>query len=114
MDADFAAQIAANQVRVATGRRNRVIGYAVFCPDKDAMHLESLAVRPSAAGQGVGKALMDLCEVEARALGLKAVRLYTNAAMIRNLQIYRHLGYVETHRRFQAGFDRVYFEKRLT
>jgi len=33
--------------------------------------------------------------------------------MQENLSLYRHLGYIETDRRYEDGFDRVYFEKRV-
>ncbi len=37
----------------------------------------------------------------------------TNEKMSQNLSIYPHLGYVETGRRIEDGFNRVYFEKKL-
>jgi hypothetical protein len=39
---------------------------------------------------------------------LSAIRLYTNAAMTENLSIYAHMGFVETHRAVEKGFNRVY------
>ena len=42
-----------------------------------------------------------------------AVTLYTNEAMVENLQLYPRLGYVETGRGVEEGYRRVYFEKRL-
>ena len=113
MVADFAAQIADGLVHVATDAAGRVVGYAVFYPDGGAMHLENVAVLPAAAGQGTGKALVAHCEAAARRAGLPAVELYTNAKMTANLSIYPHLGYRETGRRHEAGFDRVYFRKDL-
>jgi len=112
MQANFAAQIAAGQVHVATGAGG-VVGYVVFYPDGDCVLLESVAVLPSAAGQGIGKALIGCCEAAARAQGARAVCLYTNEKMTENLSIYPRLGYVETGRRVEDGFARVYFEKPL-
>ncbi len=66
------------------------------------------------AWPGVGKGLIAFCEAVARRRGLASVRLYVNEKMIANLSIYPHLAYVETERRREVGFDRVYFEKRLT
>jgi len=43
-----------------------------------------------------------------------AVHLYTNEKMTDNLSIYPRLGYVEVARRHEDGFDRVFFEKRLS
>lgn len=111
MTADFAGQIAARQVHVALAEAER-LGFIVFYPQGDHMLLENVAVSPEAAGRGVGKALIAFCE--AQAAGLSAVRLYTNAKMAENLTIYPRLGYVETGRRQEDGFDRVYFEKSFT
>ncbi len=113
MVADFPAQIAAGEVHIATDAAGTLLGFIVFRPGADHVLLENVAVMPQAAGRGVGKALIAHCEAAARAQGADAVRLYTNAKMTDNLSIYPRLGYVETARRREDGFDRVYFEKRL-
>ena len=56
---------------------------------------------------------MDLVEREAVRSKLTGVSLYTNVLMHENLELYRALGYQETDRRHEDGFDRVYFLKRL-
>lgn len=114
MTADFARQIAAGQVFVATGAGDRVQGYIVFHEEAGHMLLENVAVFPDAAGQGIGGALIRFCEDTARAKGLHAVHLYTNEKMRENLSLYPRLGYVEVARRVEDGFARVYFEKTLT
>lgn len=111
MEADFAAQIVAGEVHVAED--GAVLGYIVFRPEGRHMLLESVAVRPEAAGRGIGKALIGFCEAVARRGGLASVRLYTNAKMAENLSIYPRLGYAETGRRVEDGFARMYFEKAL-
>lgn len=90
-----------------------LLGFVVFYPDGEYMLLENVAVAPEAVGQGIGKALIMYCEVAAKAQGVSAVRLYTNAKMTENLSIYPHLGYAEIGRCHEDGFDRVYFEKRI-
>lgn len=112
MLADFAGQIAAGQVHVAEAE-GTFQGFVVFHPEGGAMLLENVAVRPEAAGRGIGKALVAICEAEARAQGFPSVRLYTNEKMAANLSIYPRFGYVETARRTEDGFNRVYFEKML-
>jgi GNAT superfamily N-acetyltransferase len=111
MDADFSAQIAAGEVHVATDADGAFQGFIVFFPEDGHMLLENVAVMPSAAGKGVGKSLTTFCEDEAKRLGLGSVKLYTNEKMIENLSIYPRLGYVETDRRTENGFNRVFFEK---
>ena len=113
MVADFASQISKGCVYVAERTDDAIDGFIVFFPRKDHMFLENVAVRTSAAGNGVGKALIQFCEAEAMNLGLATVQLYTNEKMTENLSIYPHLGYVETARRVEDGFHRVFFTKRL-
>ena len=56
---------------------------------------------------------MALAETYAVERSVGELRLYTNAAMAENLTFYRRLGYRETDRRTDAGFERVFFSKRL-
>ena len=113
MDADYAAHIAAGEAHVAVDGEDRLLGFIVFFEDEGAMQLENVAVSPAATGQGIGKALVAFCETEARRKGLTRVSLYTNEKMTENLNIYPHLGYHETERRTEHGFNRVFFEKRV-
>ena len=50
---------------------------------------------------------------EARRRGLPEVRLYTNVLMERNIALYAKRGYVETERRVEEGFSRVFMTLRL-
>ena len=113
MVADFASQIAAGHIHVATDAAGKLEGFIVFFPIADHMFLENVAVEPAASGRGIGKSLVSFCEAEARRLGLAAIRLYTNEKMTANLSIYPYLGYVEVDRRTEDGFNRVFFEKHL-
>ena len=113
MVADFAAQIAAGEVWVATDDQDAFQGFIVFYAEEGHILLENVAVLPRAAGRGVGKALIGFCESAARQGGMN-VHLYTNEKMTDNLSIYPKLGYVEVARRSEDGFNRVYFEKSLT
>ena len=114
MLADFRAQIDAGHIHVAVDDGGVFQGFVVFYPEERHMLLENVAVLPDATGQGIGKALIRVCEDEARRRGFSAVRLYTNEKMIDNLSIYPRLGYAEVARRSEHGFDRVFFEKHLT
>lgn len=113
MEADYAAQIAEGLIHVALDGEGLLAGFITFFPQDDAMLLENVAVRKAVVGQGIGKALIGFCEETARRLGLGSVRLYTNAKMVENLAIYPRLGYAETGRGTEDGFERVFFEKRL-
>ena len=113
METDFVAAIVAGQIHVAEVE-GAVAGYLHIIPAGDELLLDAVAVLPGFAGKGIGKALIRFAEDEARRLGLGWVRLYTNAKMVENVAIYPHLGYVETGRRRDEGYDRVFFEKRIT
>lgn len=113
MDADYAAHIAAGEAHVAVDDEGCLQGFIVFFEDDGAMQLENVAVLPAATGQGIGKALIAFCETEARQRGLSRVSLYTNEKMAENLNLYPRLGYRETERRTEHGFNRVFFEKRV-
>jgi ribosomal protein S18 acetylase RimI-like enzyme len=77
-------------------------------PQSDAYFVDNIAVDPASQGQGLGRHLFAYAAAEARRLHLPALRLYTNVAMVENLAMYARIGFVETHRAVENGFDRVY------
>ena len=85
-----------------------VIGYMVAWPEEDAYFIENIGIEPKVQGKGLGRRLMDMRRPRLAHLGLPALRLYTNAAMTENLSMYTHLGFIETHRVTEEGFNRVY------
>jgi GNAT superfamily N-acetyltransferase len=113
MVADYRVLIAAGAVYASTDDEGALQGFIVFYPEGDHILLENVAVLPSAAGKGLGKALIGFCEDEARRRGFGSVHLYTNERMAENLSIYPRLGYVEVARRVEDGFNRVFFAKRV-
>lgn len=113
LTADYPALIERGAVWVLDGA-DGPRGVLVLWPEDGGLFIENIAVHPAAQGQGLGRRLLVFVEVHARALGLDAVTLYTNAAMTENLAFYPRRGYVETGRRVEDGFDRVYFRKSLT
>jgi ribosomal protein S18 acetylase RimI-like enzyme len=112
MGADYAALIAAAAVWVAHDAAE-VVGVLVLHERDTALLIENVAVHPSRQGRGIGRALVAFAEEQARAAGLAEVTLYTNARMTANLRFYPALGYAETGRRAEDGFDRVFYRKRL-
>ncbi len=110
MVADFEAQIAAGWVQVAEVD-GKIAGFIVFYPQGDDMMLENVCVNQP--GRGLGRALIASCEAQARRQAIPRVILYTNEKMTGPLALYPRLGYVETDRRQDDGFARVYFEKLL-
>ena len=113
MTADYAAAVRSGLTWVAV-RDGEVVGLLVLVAHPDHLLLENVAVLPSAQGAGVGARLLALAEDEARARGLREIRLYTNEAMTENLAYYPRRGYAETHRAAVDGFQRVFFTKQVT
>ena len=112
MDADFPAHVARGEAFAAVEER-AVVGYIIMFPRGDHMFIENVAVDPACQGRGIGAVLLDHGEKEARRQDLRAVELYTNEKMTENLTFYPRLGYRETDRRSENGFNRVYFRKEL-
>ena len=79
-----------------------------------ALLLDNVAVAPSAQGKGYGRALVAFPEEEARRRGHGVVRLYTNVLMAENLALYSRLGFRETGRVSEKGYERVYMAKATT
>ena len=110
--ADYPAFVAADDVWVGVVK-GRVVGVLVIRPRDDDLELENVAVEPACQGRGYGRALIAFAEQQARELGLRAVVLYTNEGMVENLRLYPQLGFVETGRRIEDGYRRVFFRKGL-
>jgi ribosomal protein S18 acetylase RimI-like enzyme len=109
---DYARRVADGQAWVLE-HAGRIAGVLVLEPQADSLLLDNIAVRPECQGSGHGRTLMAFAEAEARRLGFAEIRLYTHALMTENQALYRRLGYVETGRITEKGFDRVYMTKLL-
>ena len=112
MTADHAALIAAGEVQVLEEAGER-LGLIVQRPYPDHLYVDIVAVLPAAQRRGIGRRLLGFAEAEAARLGLPALRLFTHEKMTENRRFYPRLGYRQIDARREAGFDRVYFEKRL-
>ena len=79
----------------------------------DGFLLDNIAVLPECQGKGHGRVLIEFAEAEARRRGFQEIHLYTHALMTENIALYRRIGFVETRRVSEKGYDRVYMTKRL-
>ena len=109
---DHGAHVAAGHSWVAEPDGD-VAGLLVLVPQPDHLLLDNIAVDPQRHRQGIGAALMRHAEQEAVRLGHRELRLYTHALMTENQAIYLRLGWTETGRGAQQGYDRVFFRKSL-
>jgi len=90
-----------------------VVGSVLLSRDDDSIKVNNLVVEPSAQGRGYSRVLMDHAEDMARAQGLAAVTLFTNEKMHENIALYTKIGFTETGRKTEDGFNRVFFHKNL-
>jgi ribosomal protein S18 acetylase RimI-like enzyme len=112
MREDYEEVIRSRQVTVAESQ-GTVVGVIVLDIDDDGFLIDNVAVDPSHRGQGVGKALLEFAEAEARRAGFDSIHLYTHERMIENITLYSRIGYVEYDRRSQGDFSLIYMRKHL-
>ncbi len=112
MSEDYHAHVALGNVWVLV-LDHEIAGLVVLVPEPEYMLLQNVAVVPGKQRQGWGRQLIDFAEARARQCGYREIRLYTNERMKENLALYARLGYQETARRLEAGFDRVFMRKTL-
>ncbi|MBW4078635.1 MAG: GNAT family N-acetyltransferase [Acidobacteria bacterium] len=106
MKADYSALISLGSTRLAE-YRGTIIGLLVLEAQPNYLLLDNIAVAKSVRGEGVGKLLMAFSESQAAAKGLSEFPLYTGEVMTQNRHYYESLGYVESHRAFESGQQRV-------
>jgi ribosomal protein S18 acetylase RimI-like enzyme len=110
---DYAKRIADGVVSVLGEADGTMVGLIVLLPKADHLLLDNVAVRPDRQHRGHGRKLIAFAEAEARRLGFAELRLYTHEAMSENIALYAQLGFEETGRGHEAGYDRVFMRKRL-
>ena len=109
---DYAQRIADGQAWVLEDG-GRIVGILVLEETPAGFLLDNIAVLPECQGKGHGRVLMEFAEAEARRRGFGEIHLYTHALMTENIALYRRIGFVETHRVSEKGYDRVYMTKQL-
>jgi GNAT superfamily N-acetyltransferase len=110
---DYARLIADGAVSVIEEAGGEIAALIVLIPKPDQLLLDNIAVRPDRQGRGFGRALIEHAEREARRLGFREIRLYTHEKMTENIALYLRIGFVETGRGREAGYDRVFMTKSL-
>jgi ribosomal protein S18 acetylase RimI-like enzyme len=107
------------QKRISNGQAwvlesaDEIVGILVLEETPDGFLLDNIVVSPDRQGSGYGRILLNFAEAEAVRRGWSEIRLYTHALMTENIVLYRRIGYVETKRVTEKGFDRVYMTKPL-
>jgi ribosomal protein S18 acetylase RimI-like enzyme len=109
---DYTQVIRHSRVTVAETQAT-IVGVIVLNSDDEGFFIDNVAVHPSQRGRGVGKALLEFAEAEARRAGFDSIYLYTHEKMTENIALYSRIGYQEVDRRDQGGFSIVYMRKPL-
>jgi len=91
-----------------------IVGVLVLIQTESSMLLDNVAVHPEHQGKGLGRRLLELAESETRNEGYPHLDLYTHECMTENIEMYKRIGYVETERKPEHGYNRVYMQKALS
>ncbi|KAJ6109645.1 hypothetical protein N7486_001880 [Penicillium sp. IBT 16267x] len=115
MSANYYEVMETHDMFVLQDEAKEIVGSIVLRVDQNthSVEINNLVVGPAAQGRGYGRVLMDCAKDVARSEGCSALTLYTNVKMYENLGMYVKLGFVETGRKTEDGFERVYFRKDL-
>ena len=109
---DYAAVVEKHAAFVAEGP-DGMVGVLVLIATPSGILLDNVAVHPALQGKGIGHRLLAFAEAEACRRGYDCIELYTHECMTENIELYRRIGYRETDRRSEQGYDRVYMKKHL-
>lgn len=109
---DYDARVSEGVVWVI-GERPSIAGIIVLLPRPEYLLLDNIAVAPARQGSGLGRRLLAFAEAEAVRRGYREIRLYTHQTMTENQRLYAAIGYEETGRGTEAGYERVFMRKRL-
>jgi GNAT superfamily N-acetyltransferase len=109
---DFPAEIEARHVWL-TELSGQVVGVLVQYETMQGFYIDTVAVHPDLQGTGVGKTLLQFAEQEALRRGYDSIYLCTNIKMTENQIFYPRIGYVEYERKFDEGYDRIFYRKWL-
>jgi N-acetylglutamate synthase-like GNAT family acetyltransferase len=112
MDEDYGEVIGERQVTVAESE-GALVGVLVLSTTKDGFLIDNVAVPPAHRGKGVGRALLELAEAEARRAGFDSIYLFTHEGLVESRALYERIGYVEYERRPMEGFSLVFMRKPL-
>ncbi|KAF5657122.1 GNAT family acetyltransferase [Fusarium heterosporum] len=117
MTADYHVLITSHDVFVlklpSTGD---IVGSVVLKddPGTNSVKINNLVVDTTVQGRGFGGFLMRYAEAFAKSRDRPALTLFTNAMMYENLTLYPKMGFMETERKSEDGYERVYFRKELS
>ena len=98
---------------VALRNGRRIVGVLVSDIVGGTLQIETLAIHPRFEGRGYGTTMLEWAIDDALCRGASAVTLYTNAVMHEAQMFWASAGFMETGRRIEDGYDRVYYRRSL-
>ncbi len=113
MIANYSTEIDQHQVWVVEDS-GQIIAGLILIPAAAYLLLDNIAVHPNHQSRGIGRALLALADREAATQDYAELRLYTHETMTENIAMYTYLGWIETGRGEQDGYQRVFMRKPLT
>lgn len=113
MLANYDEMLETHDIFVLQDEANEIVGSIVLAVDQNTHSVEitNLVVGPAVQGRGYARVLLNCAEDVARSESCSVLTLYTNVKMYENLGMYVKMGFVETGRQTEDGFERVYFRK---
>ena len=109
---DYAARVSEGAVWILE-EGAAIAGIIVLLSTTNYLLLDNVAVSPARQGLGLGRRLLAFAEAEAMRRGYHEIRLYTHQTMVENQSLYASIGYEETGRGAEAGYDRVFMRKQV-
>jgi ribosomal protein S18 acetylase RimI-like enzyme len=109
---DYGARVSEGAVWVLE-EGDVIAAIIVLLPMPTYLLLDNIAVSPARQGLGLGRRLLAFAESEALRRGYREIGLYTHQTMVENQRLYASIGYEETGRGIEAGYDRVFMRKQL-
>ena len=109
---DYAARVLEGVVWVLE-EGAAIAGIIVLLPTTNYLLLDNIAVSPSRQGLGLGRRLLEFAEPRHCGAATLKIRLYMHQTMVENQRLYALIGYEETGRGTEAGYDRVFMRKQL-
>jgi GNAT superfamily N-acetyltransferase len=109
---DYAARVSEGVVCVIE-EGSDIAGVIVLLPRLEHLLLDNIAIAPARQGAGLGRRLLAFTEAEAVRRGYREIRLYTHQTMTENQRLDTAVGYEETGRGIESGYERVFMRKRL-
>lgn len=102
---------------IAAFDRDLLVGYAGVMSIAETADVQTIAVRPTYEGRGIGRAMLDFLHREAAARGAETILLEVRADNPRAQDLYTKNGYAHLHTRpgyYNDGVDALIMQAPLT